>query len=554
MRTASLPAFSESLDTLHRHIIAVRGKRAIVKAATGVASSLALLAGAFTAEACLDILVDLPWIARALIFACTLAGSTCLLWRDTIRPLRKRMNDDAIGLMVEHALPVFRTRFIASIQLARTTNREKPHPLVSALVTETAETAANLNFGDVVGTRRMRRALLAAFAVFVVSATLLQFGNNKSLLLFKRAMLFNIPLPHKTNILSITGDKKIGVGEDFKLDVTATGVIPEYGQITATNASGDSHQFALGREPGRPGAFSAVIHSPQESFSYQVKLNDDTSQTYHVTTLRRPVVSNVLCEQIYPAYVNIPPVKRPVGDLTLLAGSKLKINARASMPVSKASLRLAGPGRELAMRINPRDQESLSGEIPIPLKGLTGFSIHLMSKDGVESGETATYRIDIVLDREPTVRIIYPARREVLATEKAKLMIAFEAKDDFGIASVDLHYRIDQGPENVVPFELGGINEKALTRHFDWDLGKIQPPVAEGTTIEFWIIVADNNNVTGPGRGTTEHYQAKIVSSDEKRIDLANRSQDIIGGVKVVAGSEQELNKTIGEVIFSKPK
>ena len=552
MKTEAAPSFSHCVKSLHWRIATVRARRTLIRMTAGIAASLALLAGVFTVEAVLDDLVDLPWVARALIFACNAAGSFYLLWRDSIQPFRKRLNDDAVALIVEHAIPAFQTRFIASIQLARA-SMEAPHALVRALLAETAATAAKLNFSYVIKTRRMKRALLAAVAAVAVSVTLFHFGGPASLLLFKRAMLFTTPLPHRTTILTITGDKKIGVGEDFKLEVTAGGVIPANGQVAVTTAGGTIRQFTLDRDPARPGAFNALIHSQQESFSYQVKLNDDTSQTYHVTTMQRPSVGDITCEQIYPAYAKLPPAKRPTGDLTLLAGSTLKITARGSLPLSKASLRLVGLDKEVPMRIDPANTTGISGEIQIPAKDLTGFSIHLVSTEGAESGETATYRIDIVRDQEPAVKIIFPSNREELATQTAKLLVAFEATDDFGIAKVDLHYTIDQAPEKVVPFDLEGRTDKKVSRHYIWDLTKFQSPLAVGNVIEFWITVTDTNDVTGPGIATSEHYQTKIVTPDEKRLDLANRIQDTINGVKEVSGSEDELNKTLGEGIFTKP-
>ena len=550
---AAAPTFPKYVRSLHRRIAAVRAKRTVVRTTTGIAASIALLVGVFTAEAALDALVDLPWAARAFIFLCNVAGSGWLLWRDSILPFRKPLNDDDVALMVEHAIPEFRTRFIASIQLARKSDMEKPHTLVRALLAETAAAAAKLNFRNVIKTRRMMRSLLAAIVIVVGSAALFQFGGSASLLLLKRAMLFNIHLPHKTNILSITGDKKIGVGEDFKLEVTAGGVLPVSGQVTVTTPAGQVRQFALERDPAHAGTYHALVRSQQDSFTYMVKLNDDTSDVYHVTMMQRPAVGEVACEQVYPAYARLAPQKRSTGDLSLLAGSTLKITARSTLPLDKASLRLTGIDNEIPMRIDPADKMSISGEIPIPAKDLTGFSIHLLSTEGAESGENATYRIDIVPDQPPTVSIIYPARREELATEKARLLIAFEAKDDFGIAKVDLHYTVDQGPEKVVPLDLGGRTDRTVSRHYDWELGKFTPPLAVGNIVEFWITVTDTNDVTGPGIGTSEHYQTKIVTADDKRLDLANRVQDTMSGVKEVTGSEEGLNKTLGEGIFAKP-
>ncbi|HWB61341.1 MAG TPA: hypothetical protein VG733_17800, partial [Chthoniobacteraceae bacterium] len=129
-RETAAPSFTHCVRLLHRRIVLVRARRLFIRSSTGIAASLALFVGVIAAEALLDDLVDLPWFARAVILSCNIAGAGWLCWRDCVQPLRKRPNDDAIALMVENAMPVFQTRFIASIQLARATSADAPHALV----------------------------------------------------------------------------------------------------------------------------------------------------------------------------------------------------------------------------------------------------------------------------------------------------------------------------------------------------------------------------------------------------------------------------------------
>ena len=49
--------------------------------------------------------------------------------------------------------------------------------------------------------------------------------------------------------------------------------------------------------------------------------------------------------------------------------------------------------------------------------------------------------------------------------------------------------------------------------------------------MEFWLEMEDNNDVTGPGVGTTEHQLVRVVSKDEKRADLLNMAGDYLGTI-----------------------
>ena len=554
MNIAPPPAnVTADLRRLKKRIKAVRIKRVIVRSMTGLTLVASVLVGGFTSEAILDRLVNLPWIARALVFVACFGGAGWLLWKETIKPLRKRLNDDAVALLIEHALPVFRTRFIASIQLSRNMVT-RTSALVRALVVQTSVMAAALTFRYVVKTARLLRLMKKCAGIVAVAGALLYFSGGAGVLLLKRALLFNVALPGWTYLLNVTGSKNIGVGEDFKIDVTAGGILPSRGRVIATTANGQKREFALTPDPKQPERFNSVIRSPQESFSYIVKLGDATSLTYEVKLFRRPTIADVLCEQIYPAYTGVAPAQRKVTDLSLLVGSRLMVTVKASMKIGKGALRLVGLDRDVPIKPDPKDPTVLHGTIDIPQKDLTGFSVRLVSTDGIDSGDGVVYRIDLVPDHEPSVKIIVPARREELATPLAVCLIAFEAKDDFGVAKATLHYTIDQGPEKTIEFDLGRRTDRTVTRRFEWKLTTLRPQLGVGSSIEYWIAIADNNTATGPGLAETEHYQTKLVTDDEKRQDLANRLREAMSGVTEITESQQELTKSLGEPLFEKQK
>ena len=549
MKTASTSNLH--LAALQRRIKAVREKRFRVKALTGLFLSITVLLGGLTTESILDRLVNLPWFARAVILLGCLGGTSYLLWRESIKPLRKRLNDDDVSLIIEHALPRFSTRFIASIQLSRDP-KTRNSSLVRALMVQTAVMAKALDFKNVIKTEKLKRILKRFLGIVVIASLLIFLGGQVSVLLLKRALLFNVPLPGWTYFLNVTEGKNIGIGEDFKIEVTAGGIIPAQGRVIATNELGQKREFVLTPNGEKSPQFTAVIHGAQESFSYLVKLGDATSLTYKVKVFKRPTAVNVACEQIYPAYVGAAPVPRQVSDLALLVGSRLKVNVKASMNITKAGIRLEGLDQEVPMQIDPKDPSILHGELEVPAKDLTGFSVKMTSSDGVDSKESVIYRIDLVPDHDPAVKIIVPSRREEVATSQATLGIAFEATDDFGISKASLHYSVDQTPEKTIEFDLGNRITKTISRHFDWKISSLQPAVKTGSIIEFWITVADSNNVTGPGVGSTEHYQTKIVGDDEKRLDLANRLRETMSGVNDITESQQDLTKNLGEPLFEK--
>ena len=77
-----------------------------------------------------------------------------------------------------------------------------------------------------------------------------------------------------------------------------------------------------------------------------------------------------------------------------------------------------------------------------------GGELYALSQGG------AVYRVDLVPDKEPSVHITYPERKEELVTRVATLEIGFDAADDFGLAKLSLKYKIDDGPEHAIPLDI----------------------------------------------------------------------------------------------------
>jgi hypothetical protein len=205
----------------------------------------------------------------------------------------------------------------------------------------------------------------------------------------------------------------------------------------------------------------------------------------------------------------------------------------------------------------------------IPAKGLTGFSIQMLDTDGMESRDAAIYRIDLVPDKAPIVRITYPDRKEELITRQATMIVGIDAMDDFQISKVRLRYKIvpvaldvtgtdvqllepPQVIEKSVELDLEGKSPQRLRRRHEWKIGDFRPLLPEGTSIEYWIEAEDNNNVTGPGAGVTEHQLAKVVSESDKRADLLNRAGDYLGSINDVAMDQEKLNRNLGTLIREK--
>src|SRR5204863_1220995 len=115
----------------------------------------------------------------------------------------------------------------------------------------------------------------------------------------------------------------------------------------------------------------------------------------------------------------------------------------ATKDLLSADIKLVGIESNLAMHVGAANKREMTGQFSVPAKGLTGFQIQMLDTENMESRDSAVYRVDILPDKPPTVRITYPDRKEELLTRQATMLVGFDASDDFQISKVRLKYKTD---------------------------------------------------------------------------------------------------------------
>jgi hypothetical protein len=525
-----------------------------------------------TLQMFLDWMMNLDIFVRFLFLAADIALLVHYARRHLMPLLAKAPQIEASALLVERHYPKLRGRVIAAVQLSKPGYTRDSPELVQAIQQDTDLRTASMNFGDIVPTRGMNRRLLIAFAVAGIWAGYLFLCAPGSIALLERVFLIPAKVPRKTQVVCLTGDKTIPEGDSVLLEAQAEGIVPSHGRATLVDDTGRVQEIDMDREKDFPNRFSLTVTSVDHPFRYTITLNDGDAGPFDIKTVPRPNVTTIDCTQVYPAYTGLPDLKRTVGNLALLAGSKLKIHAITNSKVVQASLKLIGLDKTLPLTIGGTNDTDLTGEIDIPVDKLTAFSIQLTNEAGVTSGDQTQYRIDLIPDRPPTVDLTAPEGLQELYTLKAKPNLAFIATDDYGVAKLTLCYRFVKDeddtttdadtnatpppavPPTRIPLDLAGAIPVTYKGHYVYDLAAIKPPITEGMTIEYWIEAQDANNVTGPGISESEHHVIKVVSAAEKSADVMNRLDDKFSVIKEEQDHELLINNNLGQSIQNRPE
>ena len=191
--TAEPQSLSAAAPEIARQLARVRNRTGRVALQTGLAMVAPALIAWLAVVMPLDWFTGLPRWARALFLLAGVGGSGFVLAWFGIRRWMRKPDNDRTALSIEKALPEFRSRFIASVQLARQTENAPP-ALVRALLNETIAMTRLADFQRVVKTDTLRLWLKIGAAAFVFAVVLWFLGGRASWPLFQRACLIEVPL------------------------------------------------------------------------------------------------------------------------------------------------------------------------------------------------------------------------------------------------------------------------------------------------------------------------------------------------------------------------
>jgi len=298
----------------------------------------------------------------------------------------------------------------------------------------------------------------------------------------------------------------------------------------------------------------------QKGFKYAFYLGDGKGPQFTVGVRVPPVVSSLQLEQAYPEYTKLPSQKRVPSDLSLLAGSRLKIQMASSSSLRSATVVLQGLPKPVELKLD--GDKHANGEVLIPAKDLTGISIHLVDDLGVKSVNETVYPVTIIRDNPPQVAISEPQGERQTVTLRAKPVLVFNANDDYGLSKINLMFQLipptlpgqeapPPPPPRAIEVKLNDANG-GTSYHYQLDLASLSSSLAEGWSVNYWIEAMDNNNVTGPGISKSERKQLAIVSPEEKQAEIFERLKQNADAIDSLSNTQQKISNEVGDALQKK--
>lgn len=555
---------SQLISTRVRNkLVALRGGLKRRLAVEAMSWLVLALVGLVLVSFALDFTLRMDRLQRAFILILCVVGVLMVAWRYLVRPLSASMSMDDLALLVERRHPPLGDRLISAIQFEQ---QQIDDQLSQAMIHRMAEQAnalaVSLDMGTIVERTRMRRIGGAALlAVGALAALWVWQSDLMNLWLARNIAFADIPWPQRT-YLEVKGGPDFTVlrGDDLEIhiDASASSVIPTSVNIYARFPSVGWTEDRVEITSNGKAVFVKKFPAVREAFEFYVTGGDDErdrKRPHQVHLQDPPALSDVLFSVDYPAYMQreARTFDASGGALAVPVGSSVTISALATKDIASARLFLdgqelsplrvhgvdLGQGRELPRKLSgsfsidlppaPASQPA-SGPAVKPRDPARQLRLALVDTDGYTNRHTGQYVLQVLTDQPPSITL---RKRGVgiNITPNAILPLDVEAKDDCGLALMQIGCRADLAKEQPKPAELKeaalGNDPRNVRLNHALDLkdAKFEP----GFTVHVTAMAQDSlpEPLRGPNRSTSSSLDFKIVKPEELMAELVRRQKEI---------------------------
>jgi hypothetical protein len=530
---AGLSAYVASLERRLRVLAVTRGVAASTVAALVLTVVAVLLANRFAFSNASVV------GARLLLFlglAFAIAGAL-------IVPVI-RLNGRRAARQAEQKYPQFEERLLTFTERMEQNSADPFLPLLAADTLSIAQQARPSAVA--------RTAWMASFSSAAIAAVLVLFWlatSGPGFLGYGTSLLWGgLPKGGMQPFYAIQvdpGNRTVRKRADQVITATLVGFTAPKVRFFAKYASASGWEQAEMRTQTGGSAYQFLIAGVPESLSYYVEAGGIRSAEYKLNAIDLPSVESIKVTYHYPAWTGMPNyIEDPGGDLRAVEGTDAEVAIRTDRPFATGTL-LLGDGTKIPLRDG--DNGTLVASVPIDKDGM----YHIAA---LENGEdvrlSEDYFIEAQKDRPPEISIARPGR-DFRANPIEEVTVAVNARDDFGLRAIELHYSVNGASDKTVPLLASkGSKTAAGTAVLALEDFKVQPgdivsfyATAKGarqtSSTDMFFIEAQpfernysQSQQAGGGGGGDQGDQQNEISQRQKEIITATWNQIKGNGAK----------------------
>ncbi len=472
----------------HQHLQTATDRLRLARRRNVLAQSGAI--AALIGAACLAAAYGSPANARTLQVA-WLLGTAVLFARAWMMGRRKADDLSATVRQLESRYPELQARLLTAVEQHPDVFSGRFHLLQTRLLEDVSAHARQYDWAGIVSLKSLNRGWrrqAAAFAALLLVSV--------GLMLLPRPTANNATLPGATISAAAAG-----LSADYVVDPGNTQVERHHSLLvllrfhSAPPRDAVLHWQPAGMAPERISmtkslddpVFAGRVPSIAGEGTYQLEFDGILSPAYQVKSYDLPalVSSSITIEA--PAYTHREPqVFESAASVTMIEGSRIRLDVRVNKPLAQVELRDAKDGTRVSL--SPVSDEPHRYQAVWPPDRSRRWELVLTDTDGRKNRDAEEFVIEVVPNRRPDLKPIFPGQDQRVSPLQE---IALEAKtsDDFGILSTGLLIDAGKGETQTIPLtaELAGGEAHALTHLLSLENFEVEP----GELVSFAFFAED---------------------------------------------------------------
>ncbi|MFB3903021.1 MAG: DUF4175 family protein [Acidobacteriota bacterium] len=449
-----------------------------------------------------------------------------------VRPLLRPVPDTRLARYVEERHPEIQDRLVSAIELGQKKGEE--NPLVPLLFADALKRIRPIEPRTLFNPREPLLSGLAASCLVGCFALLQLFGPD--FLHYATLKLYADWLyPQGTSIYSIEvvpGDARVRKGSDQLISARLIGF--DSPQVSFFSRYQSSARWGKSRmEPEKKSSsFGFLFLDLKEKVHYYVQAGNVRSREFTIEVRDVPQVERVNLLYHYPQYTGLPDRKEEdTGDIAALQGTRVEVEVETNITAQPARLLLA---EGTAIPLKQTGHRTLRGTITVTKD--SSYKVQLSGPNDPNSFESIEYSITAFEDQAPQVAVTKPGR-DTRVTKLEEVLAEAKADDDFGLRSLELHFSVNGGQENVVNLFRGkGEAAKSMsgTHTFFLEEYDLQP----GDFVTYFARATDVKNKTDSdiyflevrpfGREYSQSQTSGMQGGGQTDTLLSRRQKDIL--------------------------
>ncbi len=364
------------------------------------------------------------WIvaSRVLIYLALVAGMAILVSRS--------VSAAAAVMPVEGRIPQLTGRLTTWYDVRQ---RDVPSPMTPILAGQVEQALAEHPVSRVIPGREIIQVAGPAALIVTLGALAIIMGVGPLPLAAQRLWTGDLISASAPRVTVQPGDLVIPRGTDVVIEASVFGFEP--GGITLSalfDGSPEWERVEMLRTSVDMASF--VLVGVTEDLDYYAGADGVHSQRFHIRVADLPRVTEVSVDIALPAWTGRPAETRPGGAVRALEGSGVTVSATSERSLAGAYLVVNGDAIDAEMV-----ETTLTGQFPVDAAGSWYVAI---SHEGIQTAISPSYPIAVADDDAPEVSFVWPGSdRQATSIEEVSLL--FEAKDDYGIDRLALHYAVN---------------------------------------------------------------------------------------------------------------